>query len=141
MEECHQIQKRTLDEAKLLLAATIPCNHHHKKINTEICIGWPRLIDRSGKQTHFFVSGMSSIFALKLKKEPYSGTTERIKLVTRVRTIISRVGPEILEVIVKVVFHGISVVVSSEAVFAITSADEHSMLVNHPADVTSENSM
>ncbi|KAG2319418.1 hypothetical protein Bca52824_012631 [Brassica carinata] len=141
--ECHQIQKRTLDEAKRLLAATMPCNHHHNKISTErlarsalnlvaqvlnwracfqalitsqrsyvlfltdwllrrdpdpekvtlstypqviyeVCIGWSRLglnekhvLDK----LDFFASWMGSLFALKLKEEPYSGTRESMELV------------------------------------------------------------
>ncbi|CAG7898504.1 unnamed protein product [Brassica rapa] len=48
---------------------------------------------------------------------------------------------KLAEIAVKVVWQGVSAAVSSLAEFAITSADEHSMLVNHPEDVTSENSM
>uniref|UniRef100_M4D1F5 Uncharacterized protein n=1 Tax=Brassica campestris TaxID=3711 RepID=M4D1F5_BRACM len=48
---------------------------------------------------------------------------------------------KLAEIAVKVVWQGVSAAVSSLAEFAITSADEHSMLVNHPEDVTLENSM
>lgn len=101
----------------------------------EVRIGWSRLglnekhvLDK----LDFFASWMGSLFALKLKEEPYSGTRESMELFEADKV------EKLAEIAVKVVCHRMSVAVSSVAEFATTSAYEHSMLVNHPEDATSE---
>ncbi|XP_010447764.1 PREDICTED: uncharacterized protein LOC104730309 [Camelina sativa] len=219
MAECHQIQKRTLDEAKLLLATT-PSNRHKKQQQTslpeinpqrlarsalhlvaqlrnwracfqawitsqrsyvlsltgwllrcfrcdpdpdkvrlvscphpiyEVCIQWSRLLNGLNEKPvidklDFFASGMGAIYARQLKEEPspvtdgsrkYSGQ-DSMELVEaeKVEEEKMMTAEKLAEIAVKVLCHGMSVAVSSLAEFSISSADEHSKLVNHPEEDT-----
>ncbi|XP_033145922.1 protein ALTERED PHOSPHATE STARVATION RESPONSE 1 isoform X2 [Brassica rapa] len=215
MAECHQIQKRTLDEAKRLLAATnlkkrqqssLPeintqrlarsalnlvaqlqnwrvcfqawitsqrsyvlsltgwllrcfrCDPDPEKVRLttcphpiyEVCIGWSRLLNGLNEKPvvdklDFFACGMGSIFARQLREEDQSqgGDGSRsMELVEadKVEEEEERMmnAEKLAEIAVKVLCHGMCVAVSSLAEFAISSADEHSKLVNHPEEATSE---
>ncbi|WZZ47390.1 hypothetical protein YC2023_043649 [Brassica napus] len=136
MAECHQIQKRTLEEAKLLLAATIPSNQHHKKINIESnsvrfksCGSATNLESLLPSMDHLSEI-ICVVFNQLVKEESYSGRTERMELDEADKV------EKLAEIAVKVVCHGMPVAVSSLAEFAITSDDELSKLVNHPEDAT-----
>ncbi|KAL0726659.1 hypothetical protein Bca4012_022752 [Brassica carinata] len=217
MAECHQIQKRTLEEAKLLLAATM-----HKKrqqsslpeINTqrlarsalnlvdqlrnwrvcfqawitsqrsyvlsltgwllrcfrcdpdpekvrlstcphriyEVCIGWSRLLNGLNEKhvvdkLDFFACGMGSIFARQLREEDQSRgrdgsrSMELVEAADKVEEEEEKKmmnAEKLAEIAVKVLCHGMSVAVSSLAEFALSSADEHLKLVNHPEEAMSE---
>ncbi|KAF3534475.1 hypothetical protein DY000_02037001 [Brassica cretica] len=213
MAECHQIQKRTLDDAKRLLAAA---NHKKRQqsslpeINTqrlarsdlvaqlqnwrvcfqawitsqrsyvlsltgwllrcfrcdpdpekvrlttcphriyEVCIGWSRLLNGLNEKPvvdklDFFACGMGSIFARQLREEDQSQGRDGSRSMELVEA--DKVEEEeermmnaekLAEIAVKVLCHGMCVAVSSLAEFAISSADEHSKLVNHPEEATSE---
>ncbi|KAL1210575.1 Protein ALTERED PHOSPHATE STARVATION RESPONSE 1 [Cardamine amara subsp. amara] len=205
MAECHQIQKRTLDEAKLLLAT----NSHKKQQNTsvpeinserlalnlvaqlrnwracfqawitsqrsyvlsltswllrcfrcdpdpekvtltscphpiyEVCIQWSRLLNGLNDKPvldklDFFASGMGAIYARKIKED--SSQPESMELVEadKVEEEKMMTAEKLDEIAVKVLCHGMSIAVSSLAEFAISSADEHSKLVNHPEDTMPE---
>ncbi|KAJ0251722.1 DUF630 family protein [Hirschfeldia incana] len=215
MAECHQIQKRTLDEAKLLLAATTLKKRQHSslpEINTqrlarsalnlvaqlqnwrvcfqawitsqrsyvlsltgwllrcfrcdpdpekvrlsicphrifEVCIGWSRLLNGLNEKPvvdklDFFACGMGSIFARQLREEDQTQgrdgsrsmeLVEADKLEEEEEKMMN--AEKLAEIAVKVLCHGMSVAVSSLAEFAISSADEHSKLVNHPEEAMSE---
>ncbi|XP_048637097.1 protein ALTERED PHOSPHATE STARVATION RESPONSE 1 [Brassica napus] len=215
MAECHQIQKRTLDEAKRLLAATnlkkrqqsslseintqrlarsalnlvaqlqnwrvcfqawitsqrlyvlsltgwllrcFRCDPDPEKVRLttcphpiyEVCIGWSRLLNGLNEKPvvdklDFFACGMGSIFARQLREEDQSqgGDGSRsMELVEadKVEEEEERMmnAEKLAEIAVKVLCHGMCVAVSSLAEFAISSADEHSKLVNHPEEATSE---
>ncbi|CAH8322420.1 unnamed protein product [Eruca vesicaria subsp. sativa] len=215
MAECHQIQKRTLDEAKLLLAATtmlkkrqhssLPeintqrlarsalnlvaqlrnwrvcfqawitsqrsyvlsltgwllrcfrCDPDPEKVRLstcphriyEVCIGWSRLLNGLNEKhvvdkLDFFACGMGSIFARQLREEDQSprrdgsGSLELVEADKVEEEEEKMMNAEKLsEIAVKVLCHGMSVAVSSLAEFAISSADEHSKLVNRPEETIS----
>ncbi|XP_023635689.1 nitrate regulatory gene2 protein [Capsella rubella] len=221
MAECHQIQKRTLDEAKLLLATT-PSNRYKKQQQTslpeinsqrlarsalnlvaqlrnwrtcfqawitsqrsyvlsltgwllrcfrcdpdpdkvrlvscphpiyEVCIQWSRLLNGLNEKPvvdklDFFASGMGAVYARQLREDPspvtdgsrkYSGP-ESMELVEadKVEEEKMMAAEKLAEIAVKVLCHGMSVAVSSLAEFAISSADEHSKLINHPENTMPE---
>ncbi|CAN6985616.1 hypothetical protein IGI04_000701 [Brassica rapa subsp. trilocularis] len=211
MAECHQLQKRTLDEAKRLLAATnlkkrqqssLPeintqrlarsalnlvaqlqnwrvcfqawitsqrlyvlsltgwllrcfrCDPDPEKVRLttcphriyEVCIGWSRLLNGLNEKPvvdklDFFACGMGSIFARQLREEDQSQGRDGARSMELVEA--DKVEEEeermmnaekLAEIAVKVLCHGMCVAVSSLAEFAISSADEHSKLVNHPKE-------
>ena len=215
MAECHQIQKRTLDDAKRLLAAanlkkrqqsSLPevntqrlarsalnlvaqlqnwrvcfqawvtsqrsyvlsltgwllrcfrCDPDPEKVRLttcphriyEVCIGWSRLLNGLNEKPvvdklDFFACGMGSIFARQLREEDQSQGRDGSRSMELVEA--DKVEEEeermmnaekLAEIAVKVLCHGMCVAVSSLAEFAISSADEHSKLVNHPEEATSE---
>ncbi|XP_013584991.1 PREDICTED: uncharacterized protein LOC106293901 [Brassica oleracea var. oleracea] len=215
MAECHQIQTRTLDEAKRLFAATMlkkrqqsslpevntqrlarsalnlvaqlrnwrvcfqawitsqrsyvlsltgwllrcfRCDPDPEKVRLttcphriyEVCIGWSRLLNGLNEKPvvdklDFFACGMGSIFARQLREEDQSQGRDGSRSMELVEA--DKVEEEeermmnaekLAEIAVKVLCHGMCVAVSSLAEFAISSADEHSKLVNHPEEATSE---
>ncbi|KAF3514607.1 hypothetical protein F2Q69_00009856 [Brassica cretica] len=122
----------------LLLAATIPSNQHHKKINIESnsvrfksCGSATNLESLLPSMDHLSEI-ICVVFNQLVKEESYSGRTERMELDEADKV------EKLAEIAVKVVCHGMPVAVSSLAEFAITSDDELSKLVNHPEDATLE---
>ena len=207
MAECHQIQKRTLDDAKRLLAAanlkkrqqsSLPevntqrlarsalnlvaqlqnwrvcfqawvtsqrsyvlsltgwllrcfrCDPDPEKVRLttcphriyEVCIGWSRLLNGLNEKPvvdklDFFACGMGSIFARQLREEDQSQGRDGSRSMEEEEERVMN-AEKLAEIAVKVLCHGMCVAVSSLAEFAISSADEHSKLVNHPEEATSE---
>nr|VDD48498.1 unnamed protein product [Brassica oleracea] len=207
MAECHQIQKRTLDDAKRLLAAanlkkrqqsSLPevntqrlarsalnlvaqlqnwrvcfqawvtsqrsyvlsltgwllrcfrCDPDPEKVRLttcphriyEVCIGWSRLLNGLNEKPvvdklDFFACGMGSIFARQLREEDQSQGRDGSRSMEEEEERVMN-AEKLAEIAVKVLCHGMCVAVSSLAEFAISSADEHSKLVNHPEETTSE---